>query len=90
MGRRDRALCTGRNHGGGSAAAEISAQLANRTISSEGRTAAYLERIAAMDRKGPQLRAILAVNPDAIAQARASDARRKAARHWGRLMVCPS
>jgi amidase len=31
---------------------EISAQLANRTISSEGVTAAYLERIAAMDRKG--------------------------------------
>ena len=68
---------------------EISAQLAKGTVSSESVTAAYLERIAQMDRKGPQLRAILAVNPDAIVQARASDARRKAGKALGPLDGVP-
>lgn len=47
-------------------------------VSSEAITRAYLARIAAMDRKGPTLRSVIAVNPDAIAEARAADARRKA------------
>lgn len=69
--------------------ADIAAQLANGAISSEAVTGAYLERIAAMDRKGPQLRAVLAVNPDAIAQARASDARRKVGQSLGPLDGVP-
>src|SRR3989442_2899587 len=43
-----------------------------------GLTAAYVQRIDALDRKGPALRAVLEVNPDALAQAEALDAERKA------------
>lgn len=68
---------------------ELSAQLQRGAISSEAVTAAYLERIAAMDRKGPQLRAIIAINPDAMAQARASDARRRAGAALGPLDGVP-
>jgi amidase len=52
-------------------------------------TAAYLARIAAMDRTGPTLRAIIATNPDALAQARASDARRRAGKTLGPLDGVP-
>lgn len=41
-------------------------------------TRAYLDRIAALDRKGPALRSVIAINPDALAQAKALDAERKA------------
>ncbi|WP_082543573.1 amidase [Sphingomonas sp. Leaf339] len=50
---------------------------------------AYLDRIARMDRKGPTLRAVIAVNPDAIAQARALDAERRAGRVRGPLHGIP-
>ena len=50
---------------------------------------AYLKRIAAMDRKGPALRSIIALNPDAIAQAKALDAERKAGRIRGPLHGVP-
>ena len=50
---------------------------------------AYLDRIARMDRKGPTLRSVIAVNPDAIAQARALDAERKAGRVRGPLHGVP-
>src|SRR5436309_3049053 len=52
-------------------------------------TRAYLDRIAGMDRKGPALRAIIAINPDALAQAKASDARRKAKKLLGPLDGIP-
>ncbi len=38
---------------------------------------AYLARIEDVDRQGPELRAILETNPEAVAQAKASDAERK-------------
>jgi len=38
---------------------------------------AYLKRIRAIDRKGPTLRSVLALNPNALADARALDAERK-------------
>jgi len=57
--------------------------------SSEAITRAYLARIAAMDRKGPALRAVIAINPDAIAEAQASDARRKAGKLLGPLDGVP-
>src|SRR5437763_610552 len=40
-------------------------------------TAAYLQRIEALDKKGPGLRSVLESNPDALAQAAALDAERK-------------
>jgi amidase len=52
-------------------------------------TRAYLDRIAGMDRKGPTLRAVIAVNPDALAQARSLDAERKAGRVRGPLHGVP-
>lgn len=68
---------------------QIAAAMAAGTVTSEGITRAYLDRIAAMDRAGPTLRAVIAVNPDALAQARASDARRKAGRTLGVLDGVP-
>nr|WP_295672699.1 amidase [Sphingomonas sp.] len=57
--------------------------------SSEAITRAYLARIAAMDRAGPTLRSVIAINPDALAQARASDARRRAKKTLGPLDGVP-
>jgi amidase len=52
-------------------------------------TRAFLVRIAAMDRKGPTLRSVIATNPDAVAQAKALDAERKAGRVRGPLHGIP-
>ncbi len=68
---------------------ELSAQLAKGALTSEAATQAYLDRIAAMDRKGPHLRAIIALNPEALAAARAADARRKAGKALGPLDGVP-
>ena len=57
--------------------------------SSEAIVRAYLARIAAMDRQGPTLRAVIATNPEAIAAARASDARRASGRSLGPLDGVP-
>ena len=50
---------------------------------------AYLDRIARMDRRGPALRAVIAVNPAAIEQARALDAERRAGHVRGPLHGVP-
>jgi amidase len=63
--------------------------MAKGEASSEAITQAYLARIAAMDRQGPKLRAIIATNPDALAQAKAADARRKAGKSLGPLDGVP-
>ncbi|KTF68732.1 amidase [Sphingomonas sp. WG] len=70
-------------------ATRISADLAAGRTSSAAVTAAYLARIAAIDAKGPTLRSVIAVSPDALAQARASDARRKAGKVLGPLDGVP-
>jgi amidase len=69
--------------------ADLGAQLAKRTTTSEAATRAYLARIAAIDRKGPTLRSVIAINPQAIAQARSLDAERKAGRVRGPLHGVP-
>ncbi|PYP09301.1 MAG: amidase, partial [Gemmatimonadetes bacterium] len=51
--------------------------------------AAYLQRIEELDRKGPALRALLEANPDALAQAGALDAERKAKGPRGPLHGIP-
>jgi amidase len=68
---------------------QLRAQIAAGRATSESITRAYLARIAAMDRKGPTLRAVIAVNPNALAQARAADARRKAGKALGPLDGVP-
>ncbi|SFP47932.1 amidase [Sphingomonas rubra] len=50
---------------------------------------AYLARIAKLDRHGPALRSVIAINPDAVAQARALDAERRAGRVRGPLHGIP-
>ncbi len=56
--------------------AEAQAQMTRGTLTSRDLTAAYLERIAAIDQAGPNLRAVIEQNPDALAIAAARDAER--------------
>jgi amidase len=52
-------------------------------------TQAYLDRIAELDRKGPTLRHIIEINPDALSIADALDAERKAGKIRGPLHGIP-
>lgn len=61
---------------------------AGRTTS-EALVKAYLARIEAIDRSGPKLQSVIAVNPQAIAQAKALDAERKAGHVRGPLHGIP-
>lgn len=70
-------------------ATDLLAQLASGKTTSEAIVRAYLTRIAAMDRAGPKLRAIISLNPDAIAEAKALDAERKAGTLRGPLHGLP-
>ncbi|GAA2729373.1 amidase [Cellulomonas aerilata] len=56
--------------------AELRAALRSGQVTSEGLVTAYLERVAAYDSGGIRLNAVVVLNPDALAEARASDARR--------------
>lgn len=67
----------------------IAEALRSSETSSEALTKAYLERIERIDRSGPTLQSILAVNPNALEEARASDARRAAGRAIGDLDGLP-
>ena len=58
-------------------------------LNSEAITAAYLERIAAIDDSGPMLNAVIATFPDALEQARALDAELKAGRYRGPMHGIP-
>ncbi|MGB5723534.1 MAG: amidase [Parasphingorhabdus sp.] len=68
---------------------EIAAALQSGELTSEEITSLYLERIARIDRSGPTLQAILTVNPDALAQARAADKSRKSGKILGPLHGVP-
>ncbi len=57
--------------------AELQQAMATGRLSAEQLTRFYLDRIARMDRAGPSLHAIIALNPNALADARALDAERK-------------
>ena len=69
--------------------AEIDAAMAGGRLTSEQLTRFYLDRIARLDRAGPGLHAVLALNPDALAQARALDAERRAGHVRGPLHGVP-
>lgn len=68
---------------------ELQAAMAAGRATSADLTRAYLDRIARIDRRGPTLRSVIAVNPDAVAQARALDAERRAGRIRGPLHGVP-
>ncbi len=53
--------------------AELQQALAERRITAEALTRAYLARIEAYDRAGPRLNAVREINPDALAEAAACD-----------------
>ena len=57
-------------------AAELSALLATRRVTSRQLVAAYIERIELINTDGPSLHAVRALNPDAEADARARDRER--------------
>jgi amidase len=68
---------------------EIADALAAGEITSAALTQAYIDRIDAIDAAGPRLQSVLFVNPDALAQAAASDARRAAGQTLGPLDGVP-
>ena len=69
--------------------ADASAQLSSGNLTSEALVQAYLARIDALDRGGPALNSVIELNPDALADARALDAERKAGQVRGPLHGIP-
>ncbi len=55
----------------------LQAQMAAGTLTSRRLTQAYLDRIEALDRRGPALRSVIETNPDALTIADGLDAERK-------------
>ncbi len=68
---------------------EIAAALAEGDVTSEALVEAYLTRIERVDRNGPTLQSVLAINPNARDEARASDVRRAADEALGPLDGVP-
>jgi amidase len=58
--------------------ADINAAIDKGALSSEKLVGLYLKRIDAYDKKGPRVNAVMTLNPNAMAEARALDAERKA------------
>lgn len=68
---------------------ELQARMSAGTLSARDLTAAYLERIAEIDKAGPRLNAVIELNPDALKIAAQLDAERKAGRVRGLLHGIP-
>ncbi len=68
---------------------EIAAAIADGTVTSEAMVQAYLDRIETLDRNGPTLRSVLSINPNALDDARAADAARRAGETLGPLHGVP-
>ena len=69
--------------------ASLQARMSDGSLSSRSLTQAYLDRIAAMDDAGPMLNAVIETNPDALKDADALDAERKAGKLRGPLHGIP-
>jgi amidase len=69
--------------------ADVQKAFESGALTSEKLVTLYQARIAAYDSAGPQIKAIIAVNPNALAQARALDAERKAKGPRGPLHGIP-
>src|SRR5690242_139036 len=67
----------------------LQAGMTSGKYTAKGLATAYLQRIDELDKKGPALRAVLETNPDALAQATALDAERKAKGPRGPLHGIP-
>jgi len=68
---------------------EIAAALQSGEVTSEDLVKDYLARIEEVDRAGPSLQSVLALNPDALDEARALDAKRAAGEALGPLHGVP-
>ncbi|WP_313054531.1 amidase [Stenotrophomonas cyclobalanopsidis] len=68
---------------------DLQARMVSGELDSATLTAAYLKRIAALDRTGPRLRAVLELNPDALKEAAERDRERRAGRLRGPLHGIP-
>jgi amidase len=69
--------------------ATLEADLASGRVTAAALTSAYLARIAAIDTSGPKLQSIIALDPHALDEAKASDQRRAAGRKLGALEGIP-
>jgi amidase len=69
--------------------AELQAEMASGRLTSVALTQAHLDRIAALDRAGPALNAVIELNPDALAIAAERDAERQAGLVRGPLHGIP-
>ncbi|MDI9239046.1 amidase [Lysobacter sp. LF1] len=68
---------------------ELQARMGRGELTSHALTQAYLTRIASLDDAGPHLNAVIQTNPDALKEADARDAERKAGRVRGPLHGVP-
>src|SRR5512137_876367 len=68
---------------------QLQKAMASGELTARRLTEAYLARIAALDRQGPELRSVIETNPDALAIADALDAERKAKGARGPLHGIP-
>ena len=69
--------------------ADLQSAMASGRRTARSITQLYLDRIAELDRKGPMLRHVIEVNPDALAMADSLDRERKAGRVRGPLHGIP-
>jgi amidase len=67
----------------------LQAKMMDGTLDSATLTRAYLDRIAALDKAGPAINAVIELNPDAMREAAARDAERKAGHARGPLHGIP-
>ncbi|WP_287597866.1 amidase [Thermomonas sp.] len=68
---------------------ELQRLMADGAVTSHALTQAYLDRIAAIDKAGPTLNSVIELNPDALKEADALDAERKAGKLRGPLHGIP-
>src|SRR3954447_14807087 len=69
--------------------ATLERDMAAGQVTSEALVGAYLARIEAIDRSGPALHSVIALNPNAVADARKLDAERRAGHIRGPLHGIP-
>src|SRR6266446_1813299 len=69
--------------------ADLNAAFKKGTLTAEKLTDFYLARIAAYDKQGPAINAVISLNPNALAEAKVLDAERKAGKVRGPLHGVP-